>query len=142
MTFTRLCQLRAVRVRRCASALHQLNRSEIEIEILRRQAEASADIANGLLEAHESGADRFDFGLGQRFRRHAANSLPFHQLAKELDDRQHELRDRLLHVFGVGVPSKRRRLAAPVRWCPPPSACLSGGLMPDSTLELTLERTK
>ena len=88
--------------------LHQLpERAEIEVQ--------SSGVRPNLLpisrsspRAHQRVADRFDLLARQRLLLHAPDRLPLHQLAQELDDRQHELRDRLLHVVRLRIPSHRR----------------------------------
>src|SRR5712692_497146 len=91
---------------------HQLpRRAEIEVKIFRREAELLADVADRLLEPHQRDAHRFDFFRRERLLFHAANGLAFHQPPQELDDRQYELRDRFLHVLGLGIPSHRRGAA-------------------------------
>src|SRR5919197_2505292 len=63
---------------------HQLaERTEIEIEIFRRQSEFRADVADGLFETHECEADGFNFFTRERLLLHAPNGLPLHQLAQK-----------------------------------------------------------
>src|SRR5437763_12660422 len=93
--------------------LHQFSDgTEVEIEILSRQAEPRTDVADGLFELHECDAYRFDFLLGQRLLLHPANRLTLHQLAQELNDGEHELRHGSLHIVGLRIPAHRRSVLA------------------------------
>src|SRR5207253_95356 len=69
-------------------------RAEVEIEVSGGKAEALADVADRVLEPHE----RAPYVLGLLGREaaglHAADRLALHQLAQELDQREHEPRDR------------------------------------------------
>jgi hypothetical protein len=87
--------------------LKQLPHSQIEVQILRFQIELGPQVPDRLFETHQGEAD----GLGL-FRRHgaclhAAYRLAFHELPKELDQRQHQLHHRPLHVVRVRVPAWR-----------------------------------
>src|SRR5438552_6495156 len=102
------CTLRVETCKLRVESLHQLSdRSQIEIEVLGFETEPAAHVANGLFERHQRFADRFDFFARQRFLLHSPNGLTLHQLAEELDERQYELGDRLLHFLRLGIPSQR-----------------------------------
>src|SRR5581483_6832041 len=94
-------------------SLHETSRrTEIEIEILGREAEALADVADRFLELHQRDAHGFNFFTSQRLFFHPPDRLALHESTQELDDRQDELRDRFLNVLGLRVPSERRGLPA------------------------------
>ena len=61
---------------------------------------------DGLFELHQRHTDGFDLLARQRLLLHPPDRLTFHQLAQKLDDRQHQLRDRSLHVVGLRVPTQ------------------------------------
>src|SRR6185312_9415259 len=89
-------------------SLHELSkRTEIEIEIVGREAELRADLADRRFELHQRVADGLHFLARQRLLLHPPDRLTFHQPPEELDDREHQLRDRALHILGLGVPAQR-----------------------------------
>src|SRR5688572_7452496 len=91
------------------SPLHQLsNRTQVEIQVLNGNAELRGDVADRFLELHERAPDVFRLVVGQRAGFHAADRLSLEELADELDERQHQLRDRPLHIVGIRIPSGRR----------------------------------
>src|SRR5436190_21013654 len=92
------------------------DRSEIEIEILRFESEAAADVANGPFERHQRRADGVGLAPRQRLLIHPPNRLALHQLAQELHQRQHQPGDRFLHVLRFGIPSRRSRAAPRGAW--------------------------
>src|ERR671910_520094 len=90
----------------------QLDGAQVEIQVFRLKTEATANLTDGLLELHERRANGLDLRLGERMLLHAADRLTLHQLSQELDDRQYQLGDRFLDIFGLRVPSRRRDPAA------------------------------
>src|SRR6266850_7144654 len=88
-------------------------RAEVEIEVSGGKAEALADVADRVLEPHERAPHVLGLLGREAAGLHAADRLALHQLAQELDEREHEPRDRALHVLGVGVPARRREIAHP-----------------------------
>src|SRR5882762_5268456 len=86
-------------------------RAEVEIEVSGGKAEALADVADRVLEPHERAPHVLGLLGREAAGLHAADRLALHQLAQELDEREHEPRDRALHVLGVGVPARRREIA-------------------------------
>src|SRR6185503_6813177 len=86
--------------------------AEVEVQIFTRDTEFCRDVDDRFLELHQRAADVFRLARRQRTRFHAADGLPFEQLADELDEREHQLRDRALDIVWIGVPPQRRRLAA------------------------------
>ena len=75
----------------------------------RGQAELASDVADCFFELSSAPSPTASTSLRrQRLLLHAADRLTLHQPAQELDDRQHELRDRLLHFVWFGIPSHRR----------------------------------
>ena len=118
--------------------LHELaDRSQIEVEVLWRQSKALSDLPHGFLETHQREPDRFDFLLGQRLLLHPPDRLTLHQPAQELHDRQHQLRDRSLHVLRIGIPAHWGATACRCR-----RALRTVRAPPHALLELTLERAK
>ena len=93
--------------------LHQLSqRTEIEVQILGGEAEAFADVPDGLFEPHQRNAHGFNFLARERLLLHPPDRLTLHQPAQEFDNRQHQLRHRSLNIVGLGVPASRRGVAA------------------------------
>src|SRR2546429_575183 len=86
-------------------------RAEVEIEVSGGKAEALADVADRVLEPHERAPHVLGLLGREAAGLHAADRLALHQLAQELDQREHEPRDRALHVLGIGVPARRREIA-------------------------------
>jgi len=92
------------------SKSHQFaERTEIQVQFLRRQPELRSDLADRLLELHQRRTDGFGFLARQRLLLHAPDRLAFHQPTQEFDDGEDELHDRFLHVFGLGIPARRPR---------------------------------
>src|SRR5665213_4443745 len=83
----------------------QLDGTEVEVEILRRQVEHPADVANGALDLHQRLANGLRLLLRHRPGFHPPDGLAFHELADELDERQDELDDRPLDLGGLGTVS-------------------------------------
>ena len=104
-----------MRRRRGSVAPHPNHRShelpdwtKIEIQLFGLDAEFGRDVVDGLFEPHERPANVLDLLLGQRPTFHPSNRLSFEQFADEIDERQHELCDRALYVFRIGVPAQGR----------------------------------
>src|SRR6266850_2849891 len=88
------------------------DRTEIEIEILGKDAKLRGDIDDRLLQLHQRPAHLLGLFIGQRTGFHAADRLALEESSDEFDERQYELRDRALDVVRIRVPAKRRRSAA------------------------------
>src|SRR5215813_2333980 len=93
-------------------------RTEVEIEIFRCEAEPPADLADRLLEPHE----RLTHVLGllgrERAGVHAADRLALHELTQELHEGEDESRHRALHVLRIGVPAGWREIGdSPLQLC-------------------------
>jgi trehalose synthase len=100
-----------------AASNETAERTEVEVQLVRRQSETLAHGPEGFLETHQRQANGLDLGVGQRARLHAPDRLPLEQLAQKLHERQHELRHGSLHVGGIGVPSRgARRRQAPLQF--------------------------
>src|SRR6266404_1185713 len=84
-------------------------RAEVEIEVSGGKAEALADVADRVLEPHERAPHVLGLLGREAAGLHAADRLALHQLAQELDEREHEPRDRALHA------ATRARGRAPMR---------------------------
>src|SRR5256885_2687718 len=89
-------------------------RAQVEVELVGREAEARGHVAHGLLQPHERHADVLRLLRRQRAALHAPDGLALQELADELHERQHEPRDRLLHVLRVGVPARGERVGLPL----------------------------
>src|SRR3954471_15149672 len=104
-------------------------RAEVEVEIRVLQAELGLELVHSLREAHEGEAETLGLVVVERPPLHPPKRLALHQLAQQLDQRQHELREPLLDLLRVGFDTARRRGAAAaeiecccdrLRHCPPP----------------------
>lgn len=82
-------------------------RPEVEIQVLRGQIETLRNQVDGFLELHQGDADILDVFRAQRLFFQAPHRLTLHQLADEFNETQDEFYNRLLHIFGVRVPSER-----------------------------------
>src|SRR5204863_3570628 len=89
---------------------HQLpQRPEVQVQVLVLQAEGLLQLLHPLLEEHERLTQPLDLLRGERPALDPPERLALHELAEELHQRQHELRQPLLEVVAVGVdpPAKR-----------------------------------
>src|SRR5688500_3127040 len=83
------------------------DRAKVQIQVLGIELEALGDLADRLFQLHQGNADVLDFLRRQGLFFKTPDGLPFHQLANELDQAEHELDDRALDIFGIGIPSQR-----------------------------------
>src|SRR5439155_5473968 len=83
-------------------------RAEVEIEIFRGEAEARPDVADRVFQLHQRAAHGLRLFRRQRVGLHPTDGLAFHELAQKFHEREHEARDRPLHVLRIGVPAWRR----------------------------------
>src|SRR5205823_11467514 len=83
--------------------------TEIEVEVAVLEAEVVLQLLHPPLELHEGLPHSLDLVVGERALLHPSEGLEFHQLAKKLDQRQHELRKPSLHLLRVGVDPARER---------------------------------
>src|SRR4051812_46329622 len=86
-------------------------RSEIEVEVAVLEPELGLQLLHPLRELHEGLAEPLDLVVRQGSVLHAAERLPLHQLAQELDEREHELGQAALDPLRIGVDSVRERVA-------------------------------
>src|SRR3954451_6876020 len=77
--------------------------SQIEVEVGRGEAVPGLQLVHRLLQAQQSEAEGLDLLLGEIALVDAAQRLRLHQLADELDDREHELEQLPGHGGGIGV---------------------------------------
>src|SRR4051794_38294329 len=82
-------------------------RPQVEVQVLLLQAERLPELLHPLLEQHERLAEALDLVRGQRAALDAPKGLTLHELSQQLDQRQYEPGESLLHVLAV------RRHAAP-----------------------------
>src|SRR5690349_15666183 len=85
-------------------------RAQIQVQIALFEPEMLDQLLHAAIELHERVAEALDLLVGERAALHPAERLPLHQLAQQLDEREHELREALLDLLGVGVHSARERL--------------------------------
>src|SRR5262249_9382879 len=88
-------------------------RTEVEVEVLRLEAELGSELLHALVELHEGLAEPLDLLVGERAAVDAPQCLTLHELTQELDDRQHELREPALDALRVGVDAPRERVIEP-----------------------------
>ena len=81
--------------------------TQVEIQFLRGQIEPLRNQVNGFLELHQRNADIFDIFRAECLFFQAPDGLTLHQLADEFNQAQHELHNRLLHIFGIWIPPER-----------------------------------
>src|SRR3954471_13487572 len=78
-------------------------RPEVQVQVVLRQAELARQLLHPLLEEHERLPEALDLlgvgGAGVD----PAQRLALHELAQQLDDREHELSEAALHVLRLGV---------------------------------------
>src|SRR3954453_15996360 len=78
---------------------HQLTqRPEVQVQVLVLQSESLLQLLHALLQEHECLAEPLDLVRGQGAALDAAEPLTLHQLPKQLDQSQNELRQALLEV--------------------------------------------
>src|SRR3954466_13491644 len=87
---------------------------EVEVEVVLGEPELVAQLRHPLVELHERAAEALDLLFGQAAGVDPAQRLALHQLAQELDDGQHELRQALLDRLRVGVDPAAERAPQPV----------------------------
>ena len=75
------------------------------------QAELVGQLVHFFFELHQGKSDALHLLVAETAAFHAAYGLSFEQLAQELDQRQHELRQPLLDAFRVDVDPARQRAA-------------------------------
>src|SRR6478672_441576 len=92
------------------SSQQPAQRAEVQVQVLVLKAELLLELLHALLEQHEGAVEALDLLVGQPAGVDAAQRLTLHQLAQELDDRQHELGEALLDALGVCVDAARQRV--------------------------------
>src|SRR5204862_7129460 len=78
-------------------------RAEVEVEVLRVEPELLAQLLHALVELHEGAAEPLDLVVGEAAAVDAAERLPLHELAEQLHDREHQLREAALQLLGIRV---------------------------------------
>src|SRR5690606_20107643 len=78
-------------------------RSQVEVEVVVGEVERVLQLVHALLQRHQGPAEPFDLLVGEAARLDAPDRLALHQLAQQLDQREHELRQTARHVVTVGV---------------------------------------
>jgi hypothetical protein len=73
-------------------------RAEIEVQILGLELKLGAQLLHALVEFHERCPEAFDLLSGQPAGVDAPQRLALHQLAQQLDDREHQLAEALRDV--------------------------------------------
>src|SRR5947207_2167314 len=85
-------------------ALEQVSeRPEVDVQVTVLQLEMLLELLHTLIEPHEGLPHALDLLVGQRVQLHTPQRLPLHQLAQQLDQRQHELREAALDLVRIGV---------------------------------------
>src|SRR5690349_11005488 len=86
------------------SFLDQLSKwAEVEVQVLGLELEVLAELLHLLLEQHEGLSQPLDLIRGESAALDSPQRLALHQLADQLHQRQHELREPLLEALGIGV---------------------------------------
>src|SRR4051794_15347363 len=78
-------------------------RAEVEVEFLFSEPERFLEFVHPLGQSHERPAEPLDLLGRERPALDAVKSLALHQLTQQLDDRQHQVRQTLLELLGIGV---------------------------------------
>ena len=92
---------------------HQLpRRTHIQIEILRLEAKLSRYLSDGFFQLHQGTPHVVHLPGRKGAPLHSSDRLPLEQSSDELHQREHQPRDRTLHVVRIGVPPERRPRAA------------------------------
>src|SRR4051812_29780826 len=90
----------------CASSARSqefAQRTQVDVEVLVLEPETLLQFLHPLLELHERLAEAFDLVFGQRAGFHAADGLALHELAEQLEQREHELCEPAFDVVRIGV---------------------------------------
>src|SRR5690349_6516802 len=82
-------------------------RPEVEAQVLVSEPELDLQLLHPLGELHERLSQPLDLLVVERACLHPPERLSFHQLAQQLDQRQHELRQSALDVLGIGAYAAR-----------------------------------
>src|SRR3954471_13943402 len=80
-------------------------RPEVEVEIVVLEAELGLQFLHPVSQQHERLAEPLDLVVGERPALDPTESLALHQLAKQVDQRQHEPCEALLELLRFGVHS-------------------------------------
>src|SRR5436190_12855896 len=86
-------------------------RPEVQVEVAVLEAELGLQLVHASRELHEGLTETLDLLVRQRSLLHATKRLSLHQLPKQLDECEDELREPLLDLLGVGVDPARKRIA-------------------------------
>ena len=89
-------------------------RPEIEIQISLLEPELLGQLVHPLLELHERLAETLDLLVRRGCPPPSAERLALHELPQQLDQRQHELREPVLDVLGIGLDPARQRAPRPL----------------------------
>src|SRR5439155_20607933 len=76
-------------------------RSQVEVEIAVGELEVLLELLHALFQRHERRAQPLDLVVAEPARLDAADGLALHELAQQLDEREHELREPALHVRAI-----------------------------------------
>src|SRR5436190_624875 len=91
-------------------ALEQVSeRPEVDVQVTILKLEMLLELLHTLIELHERLPHALDLLVGQRVQLHPPQRLPLHQLAQQLDERQHKLREAALDLFRIGVDAAGKR---------------------------------
>src|SRR5579884_3081165 len=90
-------------------------RAEIEVEVLVAKTERLLQLVHPLAQPHEGQSEPLDLLVAERPGVHAPQRLALHQLAEQLDQRQHELREPLLHLLRVRGHAPRRPVGSRIQ---------------------------
>src|SRR5579884_315123 len=81
-------------------------RPQVDVEVLRLEAEVLAQLGHADLQGQERSADALDLLVGEVVGVEAAYGLALHELAQRLDQGQHQCHKRALHVLLVRVDAR------------------------------------
>src|SRR5919109_3008488 len=104
----------AVSPERCFSCLdlkEVAERPEVQVQISVLEPEMRLQLLHAPVEPHERFAEPVDLVLAQVPLLHPGQRLSLHELAQELDQREHELREAALDLLGIGVHAPREGAA-------------------------------
>src|SRR5689334_9771750 len=83
--------------------------AEVDVQVLLLELEVLAELFHLLLEQHERLSEPLDLFRRERAPLDPAQSLTLHQLANQLDQGQHQLRETLLEALAVRVDASPAR---------------------------------
>jgi hypothetical protein len=90
-------------------------RAQVKVQIVRRKSEMVAKLTHATFEEHQRAPDALDLFGSHRARIKPAYGLPFHQLPKQLNQREYKLHQAALDCLGIGSHPASQRIESVLR---------------------------